>query len=136
MRVQPKPQGKFSELLPVMLQTGVGIVVLLVIWLVVSNLPMLARLPFPTKFTLGNLLAAIVLTVAAGMLISFGLRMEGDMARLIKPVPSGWHHGQAVGCHPDCLDHLPGLPPHRRTVYGRFELALSYVISFCISMLP
>ena len=89
MQLQPKPLGTFSRLLPVILQTVAGIVILLVIWVVISNLPMLARLPFPTAFTLRDLLSAIVLTIIAVMLGNFGLRMEQSMERLIKGFPQG-----------------------------------------------
>ena len=39
--------NKVSQLVPMFTQVGVGIAILLIVWLVVVNLPMIDRIPFP-----------------------------------------------------------------------------------------
>ena len=85
--MQPNPRCKGEQLLPLLVQTGVGLIMLLIAWLVIANLPMLERISFPLKFTLTELLVAILLTVAAGMLVNFALRIELRLRRLVSEFP-------------------------------------------------
>jgi len=87
--MQTKPKGTMEQLLPLFMQTGVGIIILLIIWLVIVNLPMLEEIAFPPRFTLTELLSAVVLTVIIGMLVSFGLRMELRLGYLVQNFPQG-----------------------------------------------
>ncbi len=87
MQSQTKSQSSISQLLPLLMQTGVGIVILLIIWLVVSSLPMLGEISFPLDFTLTELLGAVLLTIIVVILCSFGSRMELRMRYLMASFP-------------------------------------------------
>jgi len=86
MTAQQK-QGSFSDLLPLLVQTGVGIIILLIFWLVVVNLPMLDEIDFPLDFTLAELIAAVLLLAITAMLVNFGNRMELRMAHVLPSFP-------------------------------------------------
>jgi RNA polymerase subunit RPABC4/transcription elongation factor Spt4 len=71
------------------MQTGVGVILLLIIWLVVNNLPMLNAIALPLDFTLTDLLGAAILTAIVVILCNFGVRMELRLAYLVKSFPQG-----------------------------------------------
>jgi uncharacterized paraquat-inducible protein A len=75
-----KSKNKFEQFFPMILQTVVGIVVLLIVWLVISRLPMLDEFNFPLDFTLASVVSACILTVVIALLISFSIRMELRMS--------------------------------------------------------
>lgn len=85
--MQEKPKSTMEQLLPLFMQTAVGIIILLIVWLVIINLPMLKEIAFPLEFTLTELLAAAVLTIIVSMLVSFGLRMELRLGYLVTDFP-------------------------------------------------
>jgi len=87
--MQTRPKGTIEQLLPLFMQTFVGIIILLIIWMVVSSLPMLDEISFPLDFTLTELLAAVILIIIAIMLINFGSRMELRLSYLVKNFPQG-----------------------------------------------
>lgn len=82
-------KSSFSQLLPMFLQTVVGVIILLIVWLIIINLPMLEEISFPLEFTLTDMLAAAVLTVIVSMLISLGLRLELRLNYLTENFPQG-----------------------------------------------
>lgn len=87
--MQRKPKRTMEQLLPLFMQTGVGIVILLILWLVIVNLPMLEEISLPLEFTFAELLAAVVLTLIITMLVSFGMRMELRLGYLVTDFPQG-----------------------------------------------
>lgn len=82
-----KQKSTMEQLLPLFMQTAVGIIILLIVWLVITNLPMLKEIAFPLEFTLTELLAAAVLSIIVSMLVSFGLRMELRLGYLVTDFP-------------------------------------------------
>lgn len=77
-----------SQILPMFLQTAVGIIILMIVWLIIVNLPMLEEMSFPLDFTITEMLAAAVLTIIISMLISFGMRIEVRLS-LLTTLPQG-----------------------------------------------
>ena len=75
-----KSKNKFEQFFPMILQTVVGIVVVLIIWLIISRLPMLDEFNFPLAFTLASLVSACILTIIIALLISFSIRIELRMS--------------------------------------------------------
>lgn len=85
--MQPQPKSTMEQLLPLFVQTGVGIVILLIAWLVIANLPMLDRITIPLEFSLTQLIVAVILTIIIGMLIGFASRIELRLGYLVANFP-------------------------------------------------
>lgn len=71
-----KSKSAFEQLFPMILQTFIGIVILLIAWLVITALPMVKGIRMPLDFTTAQLITALILTIIVVMMISFGIRME------------------------------------------------------------
>lgn len=84
-----KIKRPFEQLFPMILQTVLGIIVLLIVWLIISRLPMLDEIDFPLDFTLSELIGAGILTVIIALLVSFGIRMELRMSYVFSRFPEG-----------------------------------------------
>ncbi len=82
-----REQNPFNQLLPLLIQTGVGILILLIVWLIVDNLPMLEKIDFPLEFTLSQLMGAILVTLIIGVLINFGHQAEVRMRTIMPSFP-------------------------------------------------
>jgi len=78
-----------EQFLPMILQTALGIIVLLIVWLIISRLPMLDEIDFPLDFTLSELVGAGILTAIVVLLISFGIRIELRMSYVFSRFPEG-----------------------------------------------
>lgn len=76
-------------LLPLVMQTGISIAILLIVWLVISLLPMLDAIDIPLKFTLSELIGAVILTVIIVLLVNFAIRLELRMSHLLADFPQG-----------------------------------------------
>ena len=61
---------------PLILQAGVGIISFLILWLIISALPMLQEIDLPLDFTLTELVNTGILTVVIVILVNFGSRLE------------------------------------------------------------
>lgn len=72
----PSKPGRVRQLLPIFTQAVVGIAILLIVWLVIANLPMIDRIPFPLKFSLAELLKTAVLMSIVVVLMNFAGRLE------------------------------------------------------------
>jgi len=79
----------FEQFFPMILQTVLGIIVLLIVWLIISRLPMLDEIDFPLDFTLSELVGAGILTVIMVLLVSFGIRIELRMSYVFSRFPEG-----------------------------------------------
>lgn len=80
---------KIGQLTPMFTKVGVGIAILLIAWLVVANLPMIDRIPFPMDFSLSELLKAIVLISIVAVLLNFGGRLERRLTYMFPHFPEG-----------------------------------------------
>jgi len=69
-------ESVFNKLLPQLLKTSLGIIISLLGWLAIINLPMLDEISFPFAFTITEMLSAAIFTIIVIMLITFGLRLE------------------------------------------------------------
>jgi len=74
--VQHNNVSVLNKLLPQFLKTVSGIIISLLGWLIIVNLPMLDEISFPFAFTLTEMLSAAIFTIIVIMLITFGLRLE------------------------------------------------------------
>ncbi len=74
--MQNSRQGDSAQILPLLLQTTVAVAVLLGIWFLIMNLPMLDEIYLPLPFTLVELLSAILVTVIVVVTINFGSKLE------------------------------------------------------------
>jgi uncharacterized OB-fold protein len=84
-----KTRRPFEQFFPMILQTVLGIIILLIIWLIISRLPMLEEIDFPLDFTLSELVGAGILTVIIAMLVSFAIRIELRMSYVFSQFPQG-----------------------------------------------
>ncbi len=85
----PKASDTLKGLLPLVMQTGIAIVILLVVWLVISLLPMLEAIDIPLKFSLSELVGAVILTVIVMLLVNFATRLELRLRHLLADFPQG-----------------------------------------------
>jgi len=76
-----------GQVLPLLVQTGVGIIIVLILWLVIAELPMLEEIQLPVYFTTAELFSAVMLTIIMIMLLSFGMRMELSLAHTVPAFP-------------------------------------------------
>ncbi|RJQ04237.1 MAG: zinc-ribbon domain-containing protein [Bacillota bacterium] len=70
------PESWQQQFWPLVIQTVVGLFILLFSWAVVAFLPMVKEVYLPLEFTLEELLTGVILTVAIILLLSFGGRLE------------------------------------------------------------
>ena len=82
-----KPKSTLDQLLPIFIQAGVGIFFLLIVLLVVSYLPMIEEINFPLRFSLFELIKAVILTIVAIMLFNFGNRMGLRIGYMVSRFP-------------------------------------------------
>ena len=82
-----KPKSTLDQLLPIFIQAGVGIFFLLIVLLVVSYLPMIKEIDFPLRFSLFELIKAVILTIIAIMLFNFGRRMGLRIGYMVSRFP-------------------------------------------------
>lgn len=75
-------KSSIKHLLPLLIQTAIGIVMLLVGWMIISILPMIDEVDLPLEFSLSELLSAIVLTVLIVLLIDFTLKFSRKLDEL------------------------------------------------------
>jgi len=85
--MKTKPESIKQQVLPLVFQAGGGILVALVFWLVIGELPMVEDIQLPVEFTLTELLSAGILTIIMGILVSFGMRMEACLAAIVTGFP-------------------------------------------------
>ncbi len=69
-------QSTFKQLVPIFAQTGVALVILLLMWLIISNLPMLESINLPLPFNLTEFLSAVLMTIIVVLLINLGSRLQ------------------------------------------------------------
>jgi len=76
------PEIKTKSSLLILVQTGIGLGMVGISWLIIWFLPMLKEVRLPTHFNLKELIAAVLFSIAIFILIRFGLQMK----EAIKPV--------------------------------------------------
>ncbi|MCL0065007.1 zinc ribbon domain-containing protein [Dehalococcoidia bacterium] len=92
--MKPKLQESLlREVLPLVIQTGVGIIILLIARAVITDLDMVREIDIPVDFTFPQLLSAVILTIIVVVLLNFGTRMELRLARIVTDFPQS---GQIV----------------------------------------
>jgi len=74
-----KKVSNFRKLLPLLVQSFVGIALMYILWLIMTNLPMLAGIPFSLRFSLYSLVGAPILLIIVGMIIRFSVRMDNRL---------------------------------------------------------
>jgi len=74
-----KKVSNFKKLLPLLVQSFIGIALMYILWLIMTNLPMLAGIPFSLRFSLYSLVGAPILLIIVGMIIHFSLRMDNRL---------------------------------------------------------
>lgn len=62
--------------LPLLIQTGVGLITVGVIWVIILYLPMIKEVKIPTRFTLSKLITAVIMTTVIAILIRFGILIK------------------------------------------------------------
>lgn len=74
-----KPKSIMEQLAPFFIQTGIGVLLLLVMWQIIIRLPMLAEIYFPLDFSIYDLLTAVFLTIIAYLFFHLGATIEVRM---------------------------------------------------------
>ena len=86
--MKPKPQESLlRNVLPLVIQAGVGIIILLIFRAVITDLNMVREIDIPVYFTLPQLLSAVILTIIMVVLLNFGTRMELRLAHIVTDFP-------------------------------------------------
>ncbi len=80
-------QGNISRFLPMLIQTGIGIFILLIVWLITASLPMLDEIDLPLDFTLAELISAVILSIIVVMLVGFAMRIELRLNYFVNSFP-------------------------------------------------
>ncbi len=89
MDVKPQGNGTIGAVMPLVIQTGTGVAILLASWYIISILPMLDDIQFPLQFSLSELLTALILTILIWMLGVFGRRLELRLGFIHRDFPQG-----------------------------------------------
>jgi len=86
--MKPKPQKSLvGQVLPLLIQAGVGIIILLISRAVITDLEMVREIQIPVYFTLPQLISAVILTIIMVLLVNFGTRMELRLAHIVTDFP-------------------------------------------------
>lgn len=115
-----RKDSTFKKLLPLLVQSFTGIVLMYILWLIMRRLPMLAGIPFSLRFSLYSLVEAPILLILVGMIVRFSMRMD---SRLNYFYPGFPYWGQLVkntGCLIGVLITYLALRPLLVPYMGRF----------------
>lgn len=88
--MKPEFQKSFlKQVLPLLIQAGVGILIFLIARAVIIELDMVQAIRIPLRFTLPQLISAVILTIIMIVLVNFGTRMELRLAHIVTEFPQG-----------------------------------------------
>jgi uncharacterized protein YacL len=88
---QKYQKSALVQIVPLLIQTVVGIIILLISRAVITGLEMVQDIQIPVNFTLSQLISAIILTIIMVMLVNLGVRMEPRLAHMLPDFPQSGH---------------------------------------------
>lgn len=121
-------------LMPLVAKTVIGVVVLMIIWLLVSILPMIDDIELPLEFTLSELLTASILTILVVLLINFGERAEKVILKVYQVsifgtiLKYGLYFISVIIIYTSFLDIFPPYMDEYDWIYNLIFLILAVII--------
>ncbi len=82
-----KAKTNFETFLPHVLKSSISIILLLIVWAVIVNLPMLREIRTPLPFLLDELFGAVILTALVIVLLRFGKNLGEYLSDLVPKFP-------------------------------------------------
>ncbi len=82
-------QDFFKRLLPLLVQTGITIGLIVVAWFILLMLPMMDAIVIPLEFSFSDLVRTAIYTVIGIIIVNFALRMEMELRLILTAFPQG-----------------------------------------------